>query len=139
MGGQGIFVKEVQAAVLDGRADIAVHSAKDLPGTQAEGLHIVAVPERADARDVLVGARLDEPTNLLCADVLLPPTTAEPAGLGADPFLDALAEQCFAGDLLDCDLLFAEAETGSAYERFGASCAGRVSADTTRDCTELLD
>ena len=60
MGGQGVFVKEVQAAVLDGRADAAVHSAKDLPSQTAPGLVIGAVPERADARDVLVGARLDE-------------------------------------------------------------------------------
>ena len=59
IGGQGVFVKEVQAAVLDGRADIAVHSAKDLPAVQAEGLVIAAVPERADARDALVGATLD--------------------------------------------------------------------------------
>ena len=51
-----MFVKEVQAAVLDGRADIAVHSAKDLPSSTAPGLLLAAVPERADARDALVGA-----------------------------------------------------------------------------------
>ena len=60
LGGQGVFVKEVQAAVLDGRADIAVHSAKDLPSTAAQGLTIAAVPERADVRDVLVGSALDD-------------------------------------------------------------------------------
>jgi hydroxymethylbilane synthase len=59
MGGQGVFVKEVQAAVLEGRADIAVHSAKDLPSTSIAGLVIAAVPARADARDALVGATLD--------------------------------------------------------------------------------
>jgi hydroxymethylbilane synthase len=59
MGGQGVFVKEVQAAVLDGRADFAVHSAKDLPSTTVDGLVIAAVPERADARDALVGDRFD--------------------------------------------------------------------------------
>jgi hydroxymethylbilane synthase len=62
IGGQGVFVKEVQAAVLDGRADLAVHSAKDLPSNPAlaaEGLSIAAVPERGDPRDVLVGSRLD--------------------------------------------------------------------------------
>jgi hydroxymethylbilane synthase len=59
MGGKGVFVKEVQAAVLDGRADIAVHSAKDLPSTTPEGLVIVAVPERADPRDTLVGSLWD--------------------------------------------------------------------------------
>lgn len=58
IGGQGVFVKEVQRAVLDGRADLAVHSAKDLPSLAAEGLVIGAVPERRDPRDALVGARL---------------------------------------------------------------------------------
>ncbi|HLT70424.1 MAG TPA: hydroxymethylbilane synthase [Acidimicrobiales bacterium] len=60
LGGKGVFVKEVQAAVLDGRADVAVHSAKDLPSATPDGLVIAAVPERADVRDALVGARLDE-------------------------------------------------------------------------------
>ena len=59
LGGRGVFVKEVQAAVLDGRADFAVHSAKDLPSTTPEGLTIACVPERADARDALVGERFD--------------------------------------------------------------------------------
>lgn len=58
IGGQGVFVKEVQAAVLEGRADIAVHSAKDLPSTTAAGLVLACVPEREDARDALVGSRL---------------------------------------------------------------------------------
>lgn len=60
IGGQGVFVKEVQEAVLDGRADFAVHSAKDLPPRTAPGLVLVAVPARADARDALVGAPLAE-------------------------------------------------------------------------------
>lgn len=60
IGGQGVFVKEVQAAVLEGRADLAVHSAKDLPSAAAVGLVIAAVPEREDPRDALVGARLDD-------------------------------------------------------------------------------
>jgi hydroxymethylbilane synthase len=58
IGGKGVFVKEVQAAVLDRRADIAVHSAKDLPALTPDGLVICAVPERADPRDVLVGSSL---------------------------------------------------------------------------------
>ena len=62
IGGRGVFTKEVQAAVLDGRADLAVHSAKDLPSSaelQPPGLVIAAVPERADPRDALVGSMLD--------------------------------------------------------------------------------
>ena len=58
MGGQGVFVKEVQAAVLDGRADLAVHSAKDLPSTPTPGRVIAAIPARDDPRDALVGASL---------------------------------------------------------------------------------
>ena len=60
IGGQGVFVKEVQAAVLDGRADIAVHSAKDLPSAATPGLVLAAVPERDDARDALVGSAIDD-------------------------------------------------------------------------------
>lgn len=60
IGGQGVFVKEVQAAVLEDRADAAVHSAKDLPPLAAPGLVLAAVPPRADVRDALVGGRLDE-------------------------------------------------------------------------------
>jgi hydroxymethylbilane synthase len=60
MGGTGVFVKEVQHAVLEGRADLAVHSAKDLPSEQIDGLVIAAVPERADVRDALVGSTLDD-------------------------------------------------------------------------------
>ncbi|MCU1364936.1 MAG: hemC [Ilumatobacteraceae bacterium] len=59
IGGQGVFVKEVQRAVLDGRADIAVHSAKDLPSAPADGLTIGAFTVRRDARDALVGSSLD--------------------------------------------------------------------------------
>lgn len=58
LGGQGVFVKEVQAAVLDGRADVAVHSAKDLPSITAPGLALAAVPERGDPRDALAGRAL---------------------------------------------------------------------------------
>lgn len=60
MGGKGVFVKEVQAAVLDGRADIAVHSGKDMPAITPDGLVIAAVPMRADARDLLIGSTLDD-------------------------------------------------------------------------------
>ena len=58
IGRTGVFVKEVQQAVLEGRADLAVHSAKDLPSETAAGLVLAAVPERADPRDALVGTRL---------------------------------------------------------------------------------
>jgi hydroxymethylbilane synthase len=50
------FVKEIEEALLDGSVDLAVHSAKDVPGELPAGLSIVGVPERADARDALCGA-----------------------------------------------------------------------------------
>jgi len=60
IGGQGVFTKEVQQAVLDGRADIAVHSGKDLPAAIAAGLVLACIPERADPRDALAGCSFDE-------------------------------------------------------------------------------
>ncbi len=62
-GGKGVFAKEVQAAVLDGRADFAVHSAKDMPSETVPGLVLAAVPERGDPRDALVGGRLGDLPN----------------------------------------------------------------------------
>lgn len=59
LGGQGVFVKEVQAAVLGGDADIAVHSAKDLPSQTADGLVLAGIATRGDVRDVLIGGTLD--------------------------------------------------------------------------------
>jgi hydroxymethylbilane synthase len=60
IGGVGVFTKEVQQTVLDGRADVAVHSAKDLPPVTPAGLSLAAIPERGDVRDALVGCRLTE-------------------------------------------------------------------------------
>jgi hydroxymethylbilane synthase len=60
IGGQGVFVKEVEQAVLEGRADIAVHSAKDLPSSVVDGLVIGAVTERRDPRDALIGCKLND-------------------------------------------------------------------------------
>lgn len=53
-GGTGVFTKEVQKAVLDGRADFAVHSLKDLPTQSADGLVLACVPPRAPRCDVLL-------------------------------------------------------------------------------------
>lgn len=57
VGGKVAFVKEVQQALLDGRADIAAHSMKDLPTDPVEGLEVAAILERADIRDVVVCRR----------------------------------------------------------------------------------
>ena len=63
IGGKGLFIKELEVALEEQRADIAVHSMKDLPGDLPEGLMIAAVLERSDARDALLtakAARLDD-------------------------------------------------------------------------------
>jgi hydroxymethylbilane synthase len=54
VGGKGPFVKEIEEALLDRRADLAVHSGKDLPASLPDELELVAFPERVDARDALV-------------------------------------------------------------------------------------
>ena len=56
VGDKSRWVKEIEEALLDGRADLAVHSAKDVPGVLPDGLAIVGVPERADPRDALCGS-----------------------------------------------------------------------------------
>jgi hydroxymethylbilane synthase len=56
IGARGVFVKELEEALLDGRIDVAVHSAKDMTSTDAEGLSVGAYLERDDPRDALCGA-----------------------------------------------------------------------------------
>ncbi len=58
VGTKGLFTKEIEEALLDGRADLAVHSLKDLPTELPEGLALAAVPVREDPRDAIVGTRL---------------------------------------------------------------------------------
>jgi hydroxymethylbilane synthase len=63
VGGKGLFVKEIEEALLDGRIDLAVHSMKDMPAEIPTGLHIGAVPEREQPQDALVArkaARTDD-------------------------------------------------------------------------------
>ena len=58
VGGKGLFTKEIEEALLEGRADLAVHSLKDLPTELPAGLVLAATPAREDPRDALVGRRL---------------------------------------------------------------------------------
>src|SRR3954462_999845 len=61
IGGKGLFIKELEEALLDGRADFAVHSIKDVPAAIPDSLVLAAIPKREDPRAALVsrtGARL---------------------------------------------------------------------------------
>ncbi|HLF70417.1 MAG TPA: hydroxymethylbilane synthase, partial [Actinomycetota bacterium] len=56
--GDGIFVREIQEALLRGDIDVAVHSMKDLPTQEVEGVRLAAVPDRVDPRDAVIGGTL---------------------------------------------------------------------------------
>ena len=58
-GGVGVFTKRIQTRLLDGSIDFAVHSLKDLPTANVDGLTLAAIPERAPVQDVLVGSSLE--------------------------------------------------------------------------------
>jgi len=58
VGNKGVFTKEIEEALLAGKVDIAVHSLKDMPTELPGGLQLTAIPEREDARDVMIGAKL---------------------------------------------------------------------------------
>jgi hydroxymethylbilane synthase len=60
VGTKGLFTKEIEEALLDGRIDLAIHSLKDLPTEVPAGLALAAVPEREDPRDAVVGAKLSD-------------------------------------------------------------------------------
>jgi len=67
VGGKGLFVSELEAALVEGRADMAVHSMKDVPARLADGLVLAGIPSREDARDVIISrnhcALADLPAN----------------------------------------------------------------------------
>ena len=102
IGARGVFVKELEEALLAGRIDVAVHSAKDMTAEDPEGLVVGAYPERDDPRDALVGAAAISPgmrigtasarrrAQLLAAD---PSLSVEPLRGNVDTRLRKLRER----------------------------------------------
>ena len=102
IGARGVFVKELEEALLAGRIDVAVHSAKDMTAEDHEGLVVGAYPERGDPRDALVGAAAISPgmrigtasarrrAQLLAAD---PSLSVEPLRGNVDTRLRKLRER----------------------------------------------
>jgi hydroxymethylbilane synthase len=114
IGGKGLFVKEIEQALLDGRIDIAVHSMKDMPGDMPDGLVIGAVTRREDPRDCLItrsgqtleklpsGARIGTSSLRRQAQILAyrPDVTVEPVRGNLDTRLRKMEEGQFDAILL---------------------------------------
>ena len=63
-GGKGLFTKEIDAAMLNGEIDIAVHSSKDLPTVLPDGIFVAGYLPREDVRDALISVALDDPRGI---------------------------------------------------------------------------
>ncbi len=88
--GDGIFVKDIQRALLEGDVDLGVHSLKDLPTTPVEGLLIAAIPVRADPREALVGATLESLPEAARVGTSSPRRKAQLLNLRPDLRVDAI-------------------------------------------------
>jgi hydroxymethylbilane synthase len=132
VGGKGLFVKEIEEALLEGRADLAVHSAKDLPGAERAGLVLAAFPPRADARDALVardpaatllglprGARVGTGSARRTSQLLAlrPDLAVTPLRGNVDTRLRRLAERAFDAIVLACAGLERLGRAGEISER----------------------
>lgn len=89
--GDGIFVKDIQRALLEGDVDLGVHSLKDLPTTPALGLMIAAIPVRADPREALVGATLESLPEAARVGTSSPRRKAQLLNLRPDLRVDAIS------------------------------------------------
>jgi hydroxymethylbilane synthase len=108
MEGKGFFTKELQEALLDGRVDLVVHSLKDLPTEEPEGLEVVAIPERTNSADLL-----------LARNGLLEPTPGNPMGLPDGAVLGTSSLRRAAQTLALCPEIEVKALRGNVPTRIG--------------------
>ncbi|TFG38626.1 MAG: hydroxymethylbilane synthase [Candidatus Aminicenantes bacterium] len=108
MEGKGFFTKELQDALLDRRVDLVVHSLKDLPTDEPEGLEVAAIPERANPADLL-----------LAREGLILPTPANPLGLPDGAVLGTSSLRRAAQALALCPRIEIKALRGNVPTRVG--------------------
>ncbi len=133
IGGKGLFIKELEEALLDGRADFAVHSIKDVPAVIPESLVLAAIPKREDPRDALVSR-----SGLRLADL--------PAGakVGTGSLRRALALKAARPDLVvepirgNVDTRLRKVDEGH-YDAVVLALAGLKRLDLAGRATDILD
>lgn len=153
IGGNGLFVREVERAVLEGRADLAVHSGKDLPYELAEGLVIAGVPKAAAPNDLLVARkgvpvqtigtgsprRQAEVGRLYPNAAFVPVRGNVPTRLQklADGEFDALVLAQAGADRLGLDLSSFDVRVLTVDECIPAPCQGILAVECRKTDTEL--
>lgn len=157
IGGNGLFVREVETALLDGKADLAVHSAKDLPVALADGLTVPCVMKAADSRDCLVtvkGKPLGEKTVIgtgsarrkAQARQLFPSASFKEIRGNVDTRLKKLLDGDYDGiilakaglDRLKSDLSSFDVRVFSLEEMLPAACQGIIAVECRNDDEKVL-
>ncbi|AMA72089.1 MULTISPECIES: hydroxymethylbilane synthase [Aneurinibacillus] len=159
VGGKGLFVKEIEQALLDGEIDMAVHSMKDMPAVLPKGLTIGCVPQRVDVRDVLIsehGTPLDKlPAGSVVGTsslrraaqlkALRPDLVIEPIRGNIDTRMRKLKEESFSAIVLAAAGLERMQWNGEITEFFPVEVSlpavgqGALAIECREDDTELLE
>ena len=124
-------------STLAGLPDLSMPSLPDFSLPSLPDLSIPGLPELSlpDLPDLSFPAFTTPATTV---PDLIPPPNREPDGLGTDPTLDELAQECYGADMQSCDDLYERAPADSEYESYGDTCAGRQPEDTRRYCTDAF-